>query len=105
MFLKAPLYAVQPGWSDRPAGKLGPYSTRIEITTAKGPCGGIAYFDGQPEFPSFAVFLDTGTAILVRVRETITEDGNAVYVRIGAASFVLEDPISQADPRIIITIE
>jgi len=92
--------------ADQSTGKVGLYSTRVEFTTsAISICYGIASFDGKPESPSFAVFLDQERAMLVSARDSVTRDGSTVFVRIGAASFTPGKPVSPADLRVVIMIE
>jgi hypothetical protein len=69
---------------------LHPYSTSVEIQTIDGPSSGIAYFDEEPHFPSFALFLDVAQALVLK-----RDESKDVYTRIGVASFSLTETQSQ----------
>ena len=81
--MQAPTFSLQRKPDDNQRTQLlHPYSTFVEITTSDGPSSGIAYFDDQSHFPSFALFLDVGHALILKCDEP-----RDAYVRIGVATF------------------
>lgn len=82
--LRAPVFQLRLGWTNDPEGKVGFYSTRVEIEAFGRLSQGIARFDFEPELPCAALFLDPRNAIMVKPLER-----ESMYKRIGTASFAI----------------
>ena len=68
------LAPIRPG-SDPHPRKRGAFTTYIEAVFARGVLKGFAYFDEQARYPSFSLFVDTGSALLLeQCSETVERE-------------------------------
>ncbi|EXJ67966.1 uncharacterized protein A1O5_08580 [Cladophialophora psammophila CBS 110553] len=82
--LEAPLYLLKPAKSDAKYRVRHPFTTEVDFLVHGEPANaalhgrGMATFDGQPHFPSFALLLDGENGLVLKAREPWE------FVRIGA---------------------
>lgn len=79
---QAPLLDIRDPHSENEQGPLY-HGTPVEIHFAHGIAKGAAFFDDQPYFPCFALFLDITSSLVLKKTEKAGE-----YKRIGVARFI-----------------